>query len=1196
MSVRRRFSRPTSMAAHHLEWLSLVDVSGPFLGTPALLRVFPQGLEEVAPELKARLRLAHEEWLDEASKDAPDPAVHTAWIRYVFRELLGFEARDVLEGQALPPWARVEVPQHHEHLTPAFALRGGDGRVRLLVAIESPGQALDKPTYDRPYKASPATRMMTLLLCAQPRGGPRLGLVTNGAEWQLVHARAGEPTSYVGWSSELFFDEPLTLRAFVSLLGLKRFLNVPDEDTLEALIAESAKDQQEVTDQLGLQVRRAVEVLIQTIDRLDRGRRGALLQGLAPTALYEAAITVMMRLVFLLAAEERGLLLKGNALYDQGYAASTLRDQLQEQADRLGEEVLERRHDAWARLCATFRAIYAGIDHEDVRLPAYGGSLFDPDRFAFLEGRVPGTSYKDAGQAVAQPLAIDNRTVLHLLRAIQELEVPGSAGGRAERRRLSFRSLDVEQIGHVYEGLLDHTVRRAEGPTLSLAGKHEPEVAITELERKHKESPEALVEWLSERTGRSKNVIAKALQYVPQKDDQRRLLQACESRADLYRKAEPWAGLIRRDTHDLPVVLGDGAIYVTAGDERRLTGTHYTPRTLTEPVVEHTLEPLVYEGPAEGKPPAEWRLRSPKEILSLRVCDLAMGSGAFLVQACRYLSERLVEAWGEAEARGGHEVLVAPDGELSRGALTEVVIPPLLPAPGRTGLLPGMLVVEGPAVRRPTALGEPEARGEAAEEPVPKSVRGRPSRPPTALQARQDERLAIARRFIADRCLFGVDKNAWAVEMAKLSLWLVTLQKDRPFTFLDHALVSGDSLLGLTGKEQLLTFHLDPARGRAIHSLFAPKKHVERELARAAESREKIERLATTSILDVWDKLFLEKQAREATSDLKLLGDLIAGAALATNGKDKAFDDALKDLAMEALRLLPRDDEAGLPGAEKQQREQERARLRPKLRDKAQALLQQGRGPGHSERTPLHWPLVFPEVFARGGFDAIVGNPPFQGGQRLTGALGTDYRDYLVRHLADGRRGSADLCAYFFLRAASLLRADGQFGLVATNTIAQGDTREVGLDALLKSGRTLPRTVPSMKWPGRPTWSVNATVWLRKGTWSGAVFLEDRPVNGLTSQLTPPGRALGKPQRLKANEGQSFIGSYVLGLGFTMPPDQAAALIRKDPRNKDVLFPYQWSGPQHPPRAAGGSLGHQLLRLAPRQEERAGGVSGPRRL
>jgi hypothetical protein len=325
--------------------------------------------------------------------------------------------------------------------------------------------------------------------------------------------------------------------------------------------------------------------------------------------------------------------------------------------------------------------------------------------------------------------------------------------------------------------------------------------------------------------------------------------------------------------------------------------------------------------------------------------------------------------------------------------------------------------------------------------------------------------------------------------------------------------------------------------------------------ARAAESREKIERLATTSILDVWDKLFLEKQAREATSDLKLLGDLIAGAALATNGKDKAFDDALKDLAMEALRLLPRDDEAGLPGAEKQQREQERARLRPKLRDKAQALLQQGRGPGHSERTPLHWPLVFPEVFARGGFDAIVGNPPFQGGQRLTGALGTDYRDYLVRHLADGRRGSADLCAYFFLRAASLLRADGQFGLVATNTIAQGDTREVGLDALLASGCTLPRAVPSMKWPGEANLEV-ATVWLRKGTWSGAVFLEDRPVNGLTSQLTPPGRALGKPQRLKANEGQSFIGSYVLGLGFTMPPDQAAALIRKDPRNKDVLFPY----------------------------------------
>jgi hypothetical protein len=93
----------------------------------------------------------------------------------------------------------------------------------------------------------------------------------------------------------------------------------------------------------------------------------------------------------------------------------------------------------------------------------------------------------------------------------------------------------------------------------------------------------------------------------------------------------------------------------------------------------------------------------------------------------------------------------------------------------------------------------------------------------------------------------------------------------------------------------------------------------------------------------------------------------------------------------------------------------------------------------------LHWPLVFPEVFERGGFDAIIGNPPFLGGSKLTGSLGTAYREHLVGAIGRGARGSADLVAYFVLRAHDLLNGGGQTGLIATNTLAQGDTREVGL-------------------------------------------------------------------------------------------------------------------------------------------------------
>ena len=133
----------------------------------------------------------------------------------------------------------------------------------------------------------------------------------------------------------------------------------------------SAQDQQEVTDQLGYQVRQAVEVLVQTLDRANRDSGGALLKGVPEDKLYDAALTVMMRLVFLFCAEERDLLLLGDELYDKNYSVSTLREQLRVTATNFGEEVLERRHDVWSRLLTTFRAVYGGIQHKLLKLPAY---------------------------------------------------------------------------------------------------------------------------------------------------------------------------------------------------------------------------------------------------------------------------------------------------------------------------------------------------------------------------------------------------------------------------------------------------------------------------------------------------------------------------------------------------------------------------------------------------------------------------------------------------------------------------------------------------------------------------------------------------------------------------------------------------------------------------------------------------------
>lgn len=442
---------------HHAEWLSLIDISGPFLSLPVLQRVFPQNFDAHDPESAASLRMAYEEWADEMATRRPDPAIHTAWVRFVLGRTLELSDEVIAEGSGLPPALSVTVAEHGETLRPTLAIVNPTGvpdagTPRLLVQVYAADQELEKTVTGKRWAASPATRMAELLRDA----GVRLGLVTNGERWMLVDAPRGETTGFVSWYAQLWLEEPLTLRAFRSLLGTHRFFGAGATDTLEEMLADSATDQADVTTQLGRQVRRAIEILVQSIDRADRDRGRTLLEGVPEEELYEAAVTVMMRLVFLFYAEENKLLLLGDPLYDQHYAVSTLRQHLRETADQVGEETLERRRDAWNRLLATFRAVHGGIDHERLRLIAYGGSLFDPDRFPFLEGRPLGTSWRDT---VAEPLPINNRTVLHLLDALQVLQLRSGGRGPAEARRLSFRALDVEQIGHVYESLLDHTAK-----------------------------------------------------------------------------------------------------------------------------------------------------------------------------------------------------------------------------------------------------------------------------------------------------------------------------------------------------------------------------------------------------------------------------------------------------------------------------------------------------------------------------------------------------------------------------------------------------------------------------------------------------------------------------------------------------------------------------------------------------------------
>lgn len=671
-------------AGRHADWLSLIEPSGPYLSLPVLRRVWPAGLEQTPGDLRAEVRSRLGEL------ELTDPASRTVWVEWLLGEVLQWGPR--LAGApgrpAVPEGLTHVVAEQATLLRPDYALMepgrpgpspgspgspgspngpdapgtgtgtgGPDGpgaagpnlpqRPRAVVVVHPPRRSLTARIPGERWSATPVERLTRLCRANQVQ----VGLATNGTEMTMVWAPPEAAAGHATFPLSLFGEEPALLDAFRATLGAPRFFAAAPPNQLEALLAESASAQAEVTGQLGRQVLQAVELLVAAISRANRERQGALLEGLTPRQVYEAAVAVLMRLVVLLFAEERQLLPLGDELYDRSYAASTLLESLRTRADLGGDEPLERSHGAWYRLLALFRAVHGGLGHDRLRIPAYGGTLFDPDRFAFLEGRRPGQPW---AANRAEPLPVDDLAMMAILAAISELEL--REGGVTESRRLTYRSLDVEQIDHVYEGLLDHSAVVASEPTVGLVGRagQEAEVALADLEVAGIGGDDHLLAWLGEKTGRKDTKkLAKALGAPVEADLAQRLRAAVDNDEELAERLWPFAHLLRTDLRGLPVVFLPGELFVTQTGAKRDSGTAYTTRSLADEVVTHALEPLVYSpGPAEGAPPAEWRLRHSEQLLALRVCDPAVGSGASWwppVATCRSGSPR--PGWPRAPMR-----------------------------------------------------------------------------------------------------------------------------------------------------------------------------------------------------------------------------------------------------------------------------------------------------------------------------------------------------------------------------------------------------------------------------------------------------------------------------------------------------------------------------------------------------------------
>lgn len=933
--------------------------------------------------------------------------------------ILGWEARHVAgapEGSEIPVSLIVPLPEHNTSLQPTWAVRelgDGAGEWQLLVRVEDAGVDPDQRASLDGWEATPQQRFERLLR----ETGVFVGLMITDNALRLTYAPRGETSGHL-----TFPIRPLAtvagrpmLGGLKLLLGAVRLFIEGDDRRLPALLAKSRDAQAAVSTALAGQVLGALHELLRGFDAAepDLVRHLAASQ---PGHLYEGLLTVLMRLVFVLYAEDRDLLpsrtdADARRVYETSYAVRGLYARLSEDA-ALHPDTMDERQGGWGQLLALFRLIYGG--HRTHFVQARGGKLFDPESFPFLEGRA---LLADAPRVPG----VSDGCLLRILVGLMTLKLRGGT-----RERLSYRTLDVEQIGSVYETVMGFEAGLTSGLSLAIkAGKNNKTPVFVDLDALAALKGKARVKSLKEDSGRA---------LTPA---QAKTIEDAENRGDL---AIALDGLVDERGSPKKALIAPGTPILQPTNERRRSGSHYTPRSLTAPIVKYALEPaFAHLGPDAA----------PHQVLDLKVCDPAMGSGAFLVEACRALGERLIQAW--------------------------------------------------------------------ARWPV-----GRPIIPPD-----EDEELH-ARRLVAQRCLYGVDKNPRAVDLARLSLWLATLARDHEFTFLDHALKCGDSLVGLT-TTQIAAANWDESKPGL--PLF--RQLVRDKVAKAMEGRAEIQNAPDDTMRAIQEARHRDLESE--VSPIRMMGDAVVSAFFAAD-KAKARENARVDVESHISGMPPR---WGLLEAAA-------ARLRA----------------GDDGVMPFHWQVEFPEVFARenGGFDAIMGNPPFLGGSRISTGYGDAYLAWLLQQHG-GAHGLADLASHFFRRAFSLLRDGGSFGLIATNTISQGDTRSSGLRIILGEGGQIRRAVRRYRWPGEAA-VVVSILHICKGE-PTTRDLDGTPVTRISAYLVEGGFD-ADPEQLSANAGRSFIGSKIYGQGFLFDDADPKAnslserdtILVRNPESASVIHPY----------------------------------------
>lgn len=909
----------------------------------------------------------------------------------------------------VPSDLSIHIPAFQVTLSPTHVLYGEDDKPLILIKQEpgAPNLTARSSRDSSDWDASLVQRMDRLLRDT----GVQIGIVATDAEIHLIYAPKAENSGHIGFPLAAMrgVEGRKVVAALDMLLSYTRVLAsyTPVNVRLPALLEKSREAQNKVSEELAEQVLGALYELIKGIQTADHEVQGKVIGKYLrkhPEQVYHGLLTVLMRLIFLLFAEDKGVMPAG-VLWSRNYSVHGLFERLRDDAQKHGAN-MDKRYGAWCQLLTTFNLVFNGCAHPQLKMPARLGYLFNPSRYPFL--------YKDE---TGEPPRMSDKIIHRVLESLLVL------GGE----RISYRALSVENIGVVYETMMGFSVYQAKGSCVVLKGAQAP--AACELDELMGLEGAKRITYIEELTGWKPN--AKAGSAIKAAKDQGEMLAALHDR-------------IRRDITPRP--LTQGGLTLQPGEERRKSGSHYTPQQLSRPLVAKAFEPHFKR---MGDKP------DPDAVLSMTVCDPAMGSGAFLVEATRQLSDKLLEAWAAYPEKDPCKKLGA------------------------------------------------------------------------------DDRVFVAMRMVAQRCIYGVDRNLAAVDLAKMSMWLLTISKDHPFTFMDHSLKHGDALVGMS-KEQIRKFHWNLSKGGSVIKTLAT---LDREVGEAVAARLGLQNLDADRTLDLEVKL---AEADNKMLKAKQAGDLLVYAWFA-NGSEKARNEARDSYAVKLEEVLQ-------PGSP------ERKAIES-LRSAPKPLV------------PFHWELEFPEVFAPGGFAVFVGNPPFAGKNTATAGNAEHYLDYLAEVVTPGSSGTSDLVAHFFTRPFTLLKSAGLTGpgtmcLISTKTIRQGNTRESSLALIRKAGGEIYHAQRRVAWPGKAA-VVIATIGISKGKSGLPPVLDGKQVRRISSFLIDAD-VDDTPQALAPNVGRSFQGSIVLGMGFTFDDENPAAtpiskmkeILRYSPESNSLIKVY----------------------------------------